>query len=335
MAGIPTQRNPKNRTGLEENSFRPHQRYPRLNANAGKDEIAPRGRRPARRNAVALPTRREATPRASIRLDSAFEASATPVRRPARPRTGARRARSQGLSISVNPARLVSLAAMLVLLGLGYWFLNSPGFYISKVEVTGNRLLNSDEVIKITGVDKINVFGLNEEEVAAKIKTLPYILQASVKKALPDKLAVTVTERHSILNWKVGGYSYLVDPEGVVLDSYFEKDLPEEAKAYPVIESLDDRKMQLGDRVDAVAVRSAQAIQAQLATAGFKVAAVQYSPSSGLVVISAPPSGTWKALLGTDAQLDQKINILKALLADKNIKWSFADLRFVNKPAIQ
>ncbi len=186
MAGTPTQRNPKNRPGLEENSFRPHQRYPRLNANAGKDEIAqsPRGRRPARRSAVALPARREATPRASIRLDSAFETPATPPRRTARPRSDARRARSQGLSISLNPARLVSLAAMLALLGLGYWFLNSPGFYISKVEVTGNRLLNSDEVIKITGVDKINVFGLNEEEVAAKIKTLPYILQARVKKAM-------------------------------------------------------------------------------------------------------------------------------------------------------
>lgn len=338
MAGTPTQRNSKGRASQEEASFRPHQRYPRLNADAGKDEIAPvpRGRRPAppRRS---LPSRRETTPRPSIRLDSAFEAPAPAMQA----RTGRvssntrRRPRSESAAINFNVARLTSLAAMLILIGLGYWLLNSPGFNISKVEVSGNRLLSSDDVVRVTGVDKINVFGLNEEEVAAKIKTLPYILQANVSKALPDKLTVNVTERHSILNWKVGGYSYLVDPDGVVLDSYFEQDLPEEAKAFPVIESLDGRKMQLGDRVDAIAVRSAQAIQNQLAAAGIKVAAVQYAPNSGLVVISAPPSGNWKAVLGTDVQLDQKMNILKGLLADKTIKWSYADLRFINKPAIQ
>lgn len=338
MAGTPTQRNPKSRASQEETSFRPHQRYPRLNADAGKDDIAPapRGRRPApaRRPAVL---RRENSSRPSIRLDSAFEAPAPAIQaRTGRVSFGTRRQpRSQGLTINFNSARLISLAAMLILIGLGYWFLNSPGFNISQVEVTGNRLLNSEDVVRVSGVDKINVFGLHEEEVAAKIKTLPYILEANVSKALPDKLTVTVTERQSILNWKVDSYSYLVDPEGVVLDSYFEQDLPEGAKAFPVIESLDGRKMQLGDRVDVIAVRSAKAIQSQLAAAGIKVAAVQYAPTSGLVIISVLPNGNWKAVLGTDVQLDQKMNILKGLLADKTIKWSYADLRFINKPAIQ
>jgi hypothetical protein len=207
MAGSPTQRNPRNRAAQDEASFRPHQRYPRLNADAGKEEIPVRGRRPVRRSAAPVNGRREATPKASIRLDSTVDLPAPPLVRTNRTRPGTRRGRSQGLAINFNPARLLSLAAMVVLLGVGYWFLNSPGFYISKVELTGNRLLQSEEVVKVTGVDKINVFGLNEEEVAAKIKTLPYILQASVSKALPDKLAVTVTERKSILNWRIGGYS--------------------------------------------------------------------------------------------------------------------------------
>lgn len=334
MAGSPT-RNMRNKAQGQEPSFRPHQRYPRLNADAGKEEAAAKARRPARR--VVLPSRRETAARPRIRLDSAFEAPAPALQaRTARAGTATRRrSRSQANELSINWARLVSLFAMLALIGIGYWLLNSPNFNISKVELSGNRLLTSEEVVRVSGVDKINVFGLNEEEVAAKIKTLPYILQANVTKALPDKITVNVTERQSILNWKIGGNSYLVDPDGVVLDTYFEQDLPEEAKAFPVIESLDDRKLQVGDRVDGNAVRSAQAIQRQLAAADLKVAAIQYAPSSGLVVISAPPSGNWKALLGSDAQLDQKINILKGLLADKTLKWSYADLRFINKPAIQ
>ena len=332
MAGSPT-RNSRNRASSEEASFRPHQRYPRLNADAGKDEITPRPRRQARR--TALPSRRDNPARPRIRLETAFEAPTPALQSQSGRAAARRRSHSRSTGLTVNWARITSLLAMFVLIGIGYWLLNSPNFNIAKVEVTGSRLLTTQEVVRVTGVDKINVFGLNEEEVAAKIKTLPYILQANVSKALPDKLTVNVTERQSILNWKIGGNSYLVDPDGVVLDSYFEQDLPEEAKAYPVIESLDDRKLQLGDRVDANAVRSAQAIQGQLAAANIKVAAIQYAPSSGLVVISAPPSGNWKALLGTDAQLDQKINILKGLLADKTIKWSYADLRFINKPAIQ
>jgi cell division septal protein FtsQ len=331
MAGTPTQRN-RSRASQVEVSFQPHQRYPRLNANAGKDELvtpAPKSRRPARKK--VLP-RRDNPLRPTIKFDSSALDTAPALT--ARPRTNTRR-RTQETPMNFNPARLVSFMAMSLLILLGYWLLNAPNFNIQKVDVTGNRLLTADAVVQATGVDKLNVFTLNEDEVAAKIKTLPYILQASVSKTLPDKITVAVTERQSVLNWKVGGYNYLVDPEGVVLDSYFEQDLPEAAKAYPVIESLDGRNMKMGDRVDAVAVRSAQAIQAQLAAAGIQVAAVQYSPSSGLVVISAPPSGNWKALLGTDAQLDQKMAILKGLLADKTIKWSYADLRFINKPAIQ
>lgn len=334
MAGTPAQRN-RSRASQVEVSFRPHQRYPRLNANAGKDELvtpAPKTRRPARKSGLPGATRRDNPLRPTIKFDSSALDSAPALT--ARPRMNTRR-RSQETSLNFNPARLISFAAMLVLLGLGYWMLTAPNFNVQKVDVTGNRLLTADAIVQATGVDKSNVFTLNEDAVAAKIKTLPYILQASVSKSLPDKITVNVTERQSVLNWKVGDYNYLVDPDGVVLDSYFAQDLPEAAKAYPVIESLDGRKMQMGDRVDSVAVRSAQAIQSQLAAAGIQVAAIQYSPSSGLVVISPSPSGDWKALLGTDAQLDQKMAILKGLLADKSIKWSYADLRFINKPAIQ
>jgi cell division septal protein FtsQ len=332
MAGTtPTQRN-RRRVSPVDIPFKPHQNYPRLNANAGKDELvtpAPKSRRQPRK---AGSSKKENPLRPTIKLDSsAFDASPSLT---ARPRMTTRR-RNQESALRFNPARLVSFAAIVLLVGFGYWLLNAPNFNVQKVELTGNRLLTADAVVQATGVDKINVFSLNEDQVAAKIKTLPYILQASVTKTLPDKITVAVTERQSVLNWKVGGYCYLVDPDGVVLDSYIDQDLPESAKAYPVIESLDDRQMQMGDRVDSVAVRSAQAIQSQLAAADIKVAAIQYSPTSGLLVISDPASGNWKALLGTDAQLDQKVAILKGLLADEGIKWSYADLRFINKPAIQ
>lgn len=312
-----------------EEQFRPHSRYPRLNANAGASEAEPgsRVRRQARRRTVSTPG--SDVPRPRIRLDSSVPAS------PGLGRMTRSTSSGKQLSIPSFAGRLPSLFALVALFGIAYWLLTSSTFHVSKIEVKGSRFLNSEEVVKLTGVDKSNIFLLNEDEVATKIRNLPYVLEAKVSKAIPDKLSVEVVERKSTLNWKIGSLSYLVDQDGVVLDSMLDKDVPADAQTFPVIQSLDERKLKLGDRVDAVAVRSAQTIQNELALAGIKIAAVQYSPANGLIVVSAPESGNWKALLGTDAQLEKKISILKGLLADKNIKWSYADLRFVNKPAIQ
>ncbi len=299
----------------EKEQFRPHERYPNLNANAGLGE-APRHRPRPR---PAAPKRQ---PQAHIRLDSSVAA----------PRL---RTQPGAMSAQLRNGRVVSLLGLLAVIGLGYWLLTGAGFRISKVEVKGSRFLNSAEVIRLTGVDKENVFLLDEASVAQKVRALPYVLESKVSKQFPDGMQVEVVERKSVLNWKVGSLNYLVDAEGVVLESLADQQLNQEAKKFTVIQSLDDRKLKSGDRVDAVAIRSAQTIQSQLASSGFKLSAVQYSPTAGLIVVSAPESGNWKALLGTDAQLDQKINLLKGLLSDKNIKWSYADLRFVNKPAIQ
>ncbi len=318
-----TPRPSRSRQKPVESQFRPHERYPRLDANAGKDEGQSAGRvkRAARRPVTAA---RPATPRPFIRLNSAAAA----------PRLSARYT-GRRIGRMVGNGRWISLLALVALSGLVYWLLTSNTFHVSKIEVKGSRSLDAVQVAQLTGVDKQNIFLLDESKVAAKIQALSYVLTAHVSKSLPDRLSVDITERQSVVNWKVGSTDYLVDNDGVILAITPDDSLPEQAKAFAVIESLDNRGLQIGDRVDTVAIRSAQTIQSQLAGAGFKIAAVQYSPKYGLSILSAPESGNWKALLGTDAQLDKKISILKGLLADKSIKWSSADLRFVNKPAIQ
>ena len=306
-----------------EEGFRPHARYPRLDADAGKTTAPKRPRRPARRHQSGF-TATPRTPRAYIRLDSTAGAPSLSAR-----------LRNRNLPSASRVSHWLSLAALVGMVGLGVWLLTSNAFHVSKVEVKGSRFLDSQEVLQLTGADKVNIFWLNEDEIARKIQTQPYVLTVHVAKTLPDRLTVEITERRSVLNWKIGSVNYMVDNDGVVLDTVYDQEMTADTKAFPVVQSLDERKLVNGDRVDANAVRSVQTIQTQLREAGFKIAATQYSPTAGLIVVSDPSLGNWKALLGTDAQLDKKISILKGLLADKSIKWSYADLRFVNKPAIQ
>jgi len=216
---------------------------------------------------------------------------------------------------------------------LGYWLLTAPNFRATNVQVMDGRFLNVKEAIAVTALDQQNIFLLDEEEAANKLRKLPYVLDVSLSKALPNEVIIEVTERHSKLNWRVGSVNYLVDQEGVVLESLIQ--LSADATKFAVIKSLDDKPLKVGDRVDPVAVRSAPLILKKLEENSIGITSLDYSPTSGLIAIGIKEQGSRKILLGTDAELDKKMGILKSLLQDQNLKWTFADLRFTAKPAIQ
>ncbi len=289
-----------------------------IDLEAGADEPRPRRvRRIIRKRGEA---KRPAAPRPTIRFASTG-------------RTSSRVIRSVGYNVwtGLNLTRIVCGLALVGLLVLGYWLLTAPNFLISQVKLNGSHFLDVPGVIAQTGVDKTNVFLLDEKAVADKLKQLPYVLDAKVEKALPNQLNVQVVERQEAVNWKIGSTNYLVDKEGMVLEAV--PTLPDEAAKFPVINSLDNRELKVGDKVDAVAVQSVQLLLPGLTQNGFELASLDYSPVNGLTAVSK--DGKWQALFGTSDELDKKISILKGLLADSSVKWKFADLRWTSRPAVQ
>ncbi len=241
---------------------------------------------------------------------------------------------SRGFGISgLTIARIISFAGLVAALWVGYWLLTSPNFRISNVEVQGGRFLSSNEVIAATAITDQNIFLLNEADMAERVKKLSYVLDARVSRSFPNSVTVEVTERHSMLNWQVGSTNYLVDNDGIVLESFVQ--LPNNAAKFTVVKSLDDKPLKIGDKVDPVAVRSGPRIAQMLEQVGFGTTSLDYSPSTGLIAMGIKEQGSRRVLIGTDAELTRKINVLKSLMLDQNLKWTFADLRFVDKPAVQ
>ncbi len=256
-------------------------------------------------------------------------ASTTPKINGSRVIRGAR----YSLMADILNGRLLSFVGLLGSLLLGSWLLTSPDFKVTQIEVKNGHFLDQNGVVEATGVDQQNVFLLNEGIVAEKLKKLSSVLEARVSKAFPNSLVVEVTERYSILNWQVGGTSYLIDREGIVLESYME--LPPLETKLVVIRSLDEQLLNIGDRVDPVAVRSAPLVLKKLEEIGFGLESLEYTSSGGLIVRGIKDQGSRKIIFGTDAELAKKAGILKSLMADRALKWTFADLRFTVKPAIQ
>jgi|GEM_PF-3337171 len=300
-------------------SFRPHPRYPRLNAAEAPSERARKMRQ------AQIQTLKKAEKPQSVVLES----SVPTVNRQAV------RNFSRTLKRDVKTGRIPLLIALVIVIGLGYWLLTAPNFRVTNVKVTGSRYLDAQGVINFTGVNQQNVFLLSEDEIAKKIKEKPFVLDAKVSKALPNELRVEITERKTRLVWKVGSMNYMVDPDGVILESSTR--LTDDASNLTIINSLDGSQLQAGKKVDPVAVASAEEILTKMNESGIKVASLDYSPTTGLIVVSAGPDGkpgAWKALFGTNAELEKKANLLKALLARNDLKWTFVDLRFTDKPAI-
>lgn len=249
------------------------------------------------------------------------------------PRTSSRvnRGLTYGLRVNITLGRVLSFICLLAVLGVTYWLLNSPNFLVTQVTVTGGNFLTTDAVITQTGVDKTNVFLLDEQVVANRIKQLPYVLDAQVQKSLPNKLSVQVMERTEAVDWRVGNVNYLVDKDGVVLQVV--TSLPPNATDFPVVSSQDATALKIGDKVDMVAVQSAEPIFNAFSQNKLALSALNYSPFNGLTAVSK--DGNWKVLLGSSDEIQKKISILQGLLADKDLKWSFADLRSTSRPAVQ
>ena len=111
---------------------------------------------------------------------------------------------------------IATAAASLPLAGykLYVYFLSSPYFALRQIEVQGVERLSSDLIVRATGLSAgANVLAIDEDGAREKLEALAWIRRADVSRELPDRVVITVVERHpaAIL---VEENSWLVDTEG-------------------------------------------------------------------------------------------------------------------------
>lgn len=119
---------------------------------------------------------------------------------------------------------------VLIVLGLGYWFLfYSSYFQVKNIEIEGN--LNESVKSEIEALKGQNIIKLTlkntEMELANKqssIKTL------QILRGIPDTLRVKVDVRNPDISWKTNEKSYYVDEHGIAFTMLNESDISEENK---------------------------------------------------------------------------------------------------------
>jgi cell division protein FtsQ len=151
-----------------------------------------------------------------------------------------------------NKAGKISLLILLVLV-CTYLFLHSSIFNISKITVSGNEKVISDEITALAGIAPgENLFKIDRELIERSVKIHPMVKDAQFIRHLPHTVEIKIEERAS---WAIIPYEdlfLLIDDEGHCLDKL--NKLPADDIPIITMEKMPER-VNLGQAVNQEAVK--------------------------------------------------------------------------------
>ena len=117
---------------------------------------------------------------------------------------------------------VIALAAAATSYALGHYLLASPEMALihsDQVQITGNQYVPRGRVLEIFTADRNrSVLRIPLNERRRQLETIPWVEQATVRRALPNRIEVEITERTPIAFLREGSDLALVDVHGVILD---------------------------------------------------------------------------------------------------------------------
>jgi len=210
-------------------------------------------------------------------------------------------------------------------LAFGAWRLyQSPWLSITEVTIEGTRMLDSNELAGITGLDGQNILRVSTGGARQRLEAIPLVKSVSFQRQWPHGMVVTIEERRPWGFWEVAGRQHVIDDEGYVLEGV----LPDEGA--PVITQVDTAEtLEPGDRVDTDVVKLAQRLVEEAPRSlGRPVIALEYRSEDGLTAVL---DGDLRATFGDGRDFEYKLAALYALLertSQEETPVESVDLRF-------
>ncbi|MGH6674332.1 MAG: cell division protein FtsQ/DivIB [Xanthobacteraceae bacterium] len=101
---------------------------------------------------------------------------------------------------------------------------NSVGFNIAEVSLSGEKEVSREEILATAGVTgRASLLFLDADAARARLMANPWIADAAVLKLYPNRLQITVTERHAFALWQKDDRVQVIAADGTVLESFVER----------------------------------------------------------------------------------------------------------------
>lgn len=97
------------------------------------------------------------------------------------------------------------------------------GFEIAAVDVAGNEETSEIDVLQALGLDVgTSLVTLDATAAREAVRALPWVADATIRKVYPDRLSVTLKERHAFAIWQHGSELSLIERSGSVIAPFDE-----------------------------------------------------------------------------------------------------------------
>jgi cell division protein FtsQ len=98
---------------------------------------------------------------------------------------------------------------------------NAVGFRVAAVALAGQKQTTREEILATAGVTgRTSLLFLDAEIARQRLKTNPWIADATVLKLYPNRLQVRITERQAFALWQKNGRVSVIADDGTVLEPY-------------------------------------------------------------------------------------------------------------------
>jgi cell division protein FtsQ len=223
----------------------------------------------------------------------------------------------------------VLFAFVVALLAVGgYYAATWPKLYPKRIEVAGNRIVSSAEILSRAGVElHRNLWLQNAGAMARRVEAIPYIEHAWIHRRIPADVTIEVSERTPFAIVQCAGSRALVDRElrVLILD-------PPRARL-PALEVACAAMPVRGAFFTDVQARALRDDEGALIAAHIDAVTLSYDKYEELVVTLG--SGI-RILLGDDNDLQKKIPLIAPILTQlaHGRRFSAIDLRAPNTPVV-
>jgi cell division protein FtsQ len=100
---------------------------------------------------------------------------------------------------------------------------NALGFRIAAIALTGEKEVSREEVLTTAGVTgRASLLFLDADAARTRLLANPWIADAAVLKLYPNRLQITITERHAFALWQKDGRLSVIAADGTVLEPFVE-----------------------------------------------------------------------------------------------------------------
>ncbi len=141
---------------------------------------------------------------------------------------------------------LISLTLILItggiagtVYGIKKWMKCCPYFFVSNIEVTGNKKVDEKRIIRLSSIKNgQNIFSIDLKKARQSILKDPWIRDVSIERRLPDVIAIHIIEYEPFALTRIGKNIFLVDKYGTP----FKPLEPKDAFSGPIITGIELEK---------------------------------------------------------------------------------------------